>query len=441
MSSPDTSALAEMNAVGEAPRFKELDEWLCWQEGLHFTAIELGLDRCRQVAERMHILQPGFKVLTVAGTNGKGSSVTMLDMILKRSGYRTGKYTSPHLLRYNERICVDGVEASDEDICAAFDRIDKARGDISLTYFEFGTLAALDVFCQKGVDIAIMEVGLGGRLDAVNILDSHASLITSIDIDHENWLGHDRDSVGREKAGIIRANCPSVCSDPEPPESVVQYAEECGVHLDTLGSDFNYVISENSWSWESAKTKYTALVKPTANNDCQIQNASGVLMILDRIASDFPVSKEAVVSTMQDFRLHGRFQMVPGKVPYILDVAHNREAAELLVQNLEKLPMSGETHCVIGLFKDKNHDLIFNELNKIVDHWYISDLESDRAEKARLLTEKLRNITGSPNIHNFVHVDKAMDEVSRRTKPGDRIVVTGSFLTVKAAILRLRLDH
>ncbi len=424
-----------------SPRFSTLQEWLSWQEGLHFTAIELGLDRCRRVAERMGLLDPGFVVLSIAGTNGKGSSVTMLDMILRRSGYSTGKYTSPHLLRYNERICVDGCEVSDMMLCRAFDRIDQARGEISLTYFEFGTLAALEIFQQIGVQIAIMEVGLGGRLDAVNILDADAALVTSIDIDHENWLGSDRDSIGREKAGIFRTNKPAVCSDPEPPVSITDYAKDIGVKLELMNVDYSYEINGEAWSWQSGSTKYHALAKPSVNNDCQIQNAAGVLMLLEIMADRFPVSYDAVTVTMSEFRLNGRFQVVPGEVPYVLDVAHNRQAAQLLVSNLRKLPVTGLTHCVVGMLKDKNHESFFRELSVIVDSWYVVDLESERAARAALLTEKLIKVAGPQEVKEFEDLGKALACASRHVQAGDRILITGSFLTVRDGILWLESGH
>jgi len=440
MGTANTTLLSNNVEGVRLPRFHTLQEWLSWQEGLHFTAIDLGLDRCSSVAKRMGLLDPDFAVISVAGTNGKGSSATMLDMILRRSAYKTGLYTSPHLLRYNERVCVDGNEVSEAMLCCAFDRIDQARGDISLTYFEFGTLAALDVFCQAGVQIAIMEVGLGGRLDAVNILDADAALITSIDIDHENWLGHDRDSVGREKAGILRTDKPAVCSDPDTPASITDYAREIGVKLDLLDKDYSYEVIADAWNWQSASSRYHALAKPSVNNDCQIQNAAGVLMLLENIANSFPVGYEAITTTMRDFHLNGRFQIVPAEVAYVLDVAHNRQAAQLLVENLQKLPLAGLTYCVVGMLKDKNHELIFKELSEIVDSWYVVDLDSDRAAKASVLADKLTKTVNPQEMHEFEDINAALDAASKQAQIGDRILVTGSFLTVRAGILWLELE-
>jgi len=440
MATVNTTLLVNNVEGASAPRFHTLEGWLSWQEGLHFTAIDLGLDRCRSVAQRMGLLEPPFTVISVAGTNGKGSSVTMLDMILRRSGYRIGKYTSPHLLRYNERICTNGDEVSDALLCKAFDRIDKARGDISLTYFEFGTLAALEVFHQVGVQLAIMEVGLGGRLDAVNILDANAALVTSIDIDHENWLGSDRNSIGREKAGIFRKNKPAICSDPQPPASVIEYAKDIDVKLELMNEDYSYEVIGDKWNWQSGSLKYESLARPSSNDECQIQNAAGVLMLLKMISDQFQVKQDAVTTTMRDFRLNGRFQVVQAAVPYILDVAHNRQAAHLLVKNLNKLPHAGKTHCVLGMLKDKNHAMIFRELSSIVNIWHVVNLCSERAAKADELAEILKNSVNPSELNIFEDVNTALDYASKHVQPGDRIVITGSFLTVRAGIMWLELE-
>ncbi|MEE9551556.1 MAG: Mur ligase family protein, partial [Gammaproteobacteria bacterium] len=249
-----------------AMRFQTLAEWLAWQESLHFTAIELGLDRCLSVADTLGLLQPNYTVISVAGTNGKGSSVAMLESILRHAGYKTACYTSPHLVRYNERIQIKGEEVTDKALCKAFDRIDKARGDISLTYFEFGTLAALDIFQRSGIDIAILEVGLGGRLDAVNCLDADIALVTSIDIDHENWLGSDRESIAREKAGIFRTSRPAICSDPNPPDSLLRYADSQDTPLYLQDHDYKYQITKDTWLWQTDSIRYANLPKPDLYN-------------------------------------------------------------------------------------------------------------------------------------------------------------------------------
>ena len=424
--------LANNLETDHVPRFHLLEDWLSWQQDLHFTAIDLGLERCSAVAERMGLLDPDFTVISVAGTNGKGSSVTMLDMILRRSGYLTGKYTSPHLLKYNERICTNGLEVEDEQLCRAFDRVDRARDGISLSYFEFGTLAALEIFRQQEVEIGIMEVGLGGRLDAVNILDADLALITSIDVDHENWLGDNRNSVGREKAGILRKGKPAVCSDPEPPQSITEYADETGVKLELLNKDYSYRIKNDVWDWKAGPLEYLGLPRPDVYNDCQLQNAAGVIMLLKMMSNQFEVYEDAIITTMRDFRLQGRFQIIPGAVPYILDVAHNVEAVKLLASNLQKLDVKGKTHCVIGMQKDKNHEAIFRELDKIVDVWHLADLPGENTANAAFLSEKLKIFMKPEEMHEFADVDKALEFASQSAVAGDLIVITGSFLTVNA---------
>ncbi len=436
---PNVAALDSW--TGESLRFTSLAEWLAWQEGLHFTAIELGLDRCLSVAGRMNLLAPRYAVISVAGTNGKGSSTIMLDAILRHAGYRTGCYTSPHLTHYNERISVDGVEVSDRALCEAFDRIDRARGDISLTYFEFGTLAALDIFWRAGVDIAVLEVGLGGRLDAVNCVDADAALITSIDLDHENWLGPDRESIGREKAGIMRAKSPAVCSDPEPPQSIIDYAAGLGTTLYLQGKDYQYEITGDYWSWRCATAAYTNLPRPSLHNARQVENAAGVLMTLTTLADRFPVTAEAIRQGLQGFNVGGRFQLVPDRAQVVLDVAHNPGAIRLLVHNLRGLPVAGSTHVLIGILKDKNHVAIFREIAAVADFWHVVSLEGPRGTDCETLAAELAALGITGNVFAYDTVAAALNRVRDIVKPQDRIVVTGSFLTVGAAIHHLRLQH
>ena len=419
---------------GSAPRFTHLADWLAWQESLHFTAIELGLDRCNKVAQRMGLLQLDSKVVSISGTNGKGSSAAMLDTMLRRAGYRVGAYTSPHLTRYNERICIDGRQVTDEQLCQSFDRIDRAREDISLTYFEFGTLAALDLFQRAAPDIVLLEVGLGGRLDAVNILDADVALVVTIDLDHEKWLGYTREAIGREKAGIFRCGRPAICSDPDAPASIAACARETGAQLYQAGRDFSCATAADGWTWNGPDRLVEGLPRPGLNNDRQVQNAAGVLMALDLLAAEFPVSVDVIKAGLRDFRLAGRFQIVPGETPYILDVAHNRQAVSALVENLRKIPGVGATHIVIGMLRDKNHDAVFAELAEIVDHWYLAELQEDRAAPLTELTGALSSHVDAARIRAFGTVCDALAEAERCARVGDRIIVTGSFVTVGAAI-------
>ncbi|NNE38278.1 MAG: bifunctional folylpolyglutamate synthase/dihydrofolate synthase, partial [Gammaproteobacteria bacterium] len=300
---------------------RTLKEWLDWQESLHFTAIELGLDRCRRVADAMHLLPPSYFVISIAGTNGKGSCAVLLELILREAGYKTGLYSSPHLTRYNERIKINGEEQPDEHLCDSFSRINQSRGEISLTYFEFGTLAAMDIFARNQIDIAIMEVGMGGRLDAVNMLDANTALISTIDIDHEQWLGSTREEIGREKAGIFRSMRPAICGDLNPPSTINEVAELVGASLFQVGNDFQFDISDNSWSWRSGKSRYSNLPVP-GNVEFQVQNAATVLMALESMAEQFPVSQEAILTGLKKFAIPGRFQVINGDTTVVLDVAH-----------------------------------------------------------------------------------------------------------------------
>ena len=415
-------------------RFRSIDKWLHWQESLHFTAIELGLERCRRVANNMGLLNPSYNVISVAGTNGKGSSIIMLDRILRNAGYKIGRYTSPHLLRYNERICINGNEATDTELCESFDRIDRARGDISLTYFEFGTLAALDLFRQHNVQLAILEVGLGGRLDAVNILDADISLITSIDIDHQEWLGNNRESIGREKAGIFRNLAPAICSEPNPPQSLLDCSEALGTPISILGSDYQFNLINDTWSWSTKDTRIERLPRPMKYCDFQIQNASGVLMLLAKIQDEYPVSTENIKQGLSSFRLEGRFQIIPGAIPKILDVAHNRESIKALVNNLKMIPCYGKTHIILGMLKDKDHQRVIKELIEITDTWHFVSISQDRGIEAKILTSELKALGRLENISEYSNVEEALDKIHKLSMPDDRIIITGSFYTVGAAI-------
>lgn len=415
-------------------RFNRLEKWLDWQESLHFTAIELGLERCRRVADNMGLLKPSYNVISVAGTNGKGSSITLLDKILRNADYKVGRYISPHLLKYNERICINGEEVSDAELCESFDRIDRARGDISLTYFEFGTLAALDLFRQHNVELAILEVGLGGRLDAVNVLDADVALITSIDIDHQQWLGDNRESIAREKAGIFRNKALAICSDPNPPQSLLDCADALGTPLSIAGRDYSYSSNNDTWSWQTKDLFLDELPRPMQYCDFQLQNAAGVLKVLDEIEHDYPVSVENIKQGLASFRLNGRMQIIPGKVAKILDVAHNSQSVKALVDNLKAIPCVGQTHLLVGMLKDKDHPEVLKVLSEIADSWSIVTLSQDRGCDAKTLLSDLGVLGIKDNVSEFKDVEDALEQLHQSSKSGDRIVVTGSFLTVGAAL-------
>lgn len=418
-------------------RFDNLDDWLSWQEGLHFTSIELGLDRCKTVASKLDLLSPDFTVISVAGTNGKGSSVTMLNNILSTAGYHTGAYMSPHLVRYNERIRVDGQEIDDETLCESFTRIDQARGKISLTFFEFGTLAAIDIFQSQEIDVAIMEVGLGGRLDAVNILDADIALVTSIALDHQFWLGKDRESIAREKAGIFRSNRPAICSDPNPPKTLINYASELQADLSILGRDYVYSQTRDSWDWNTSKHEYKNLPRPCLYNRYQTSNAAGVMMALESLPEHFTISEHAIHQGLKQFQLAGRFQRIEGEVEIILDVAHNQQAATILAENIQALDCSGKTHVVIGMLSDKDHTAVFTALDTIADSWWIVELDSPRATETSILIDELQKLGSGKPVQTYSDMATALDDVMNLTAKQDRIVITGSFLTVGAAMHEL----
>jgi dihydrofolate synthase/folylpolyglutamate synthase len=416
------------------PRFSTLADWLAWQETLHPRKIDLGLERVMRVAERMQLLTPGHGVITVAGTNGKGSSVAMLESILSSAGYRVGCYTSPHLLRYNERIRIAGEEIDDAALCAAFESVDMARGDTSLSYFEFGTLAALQLFSLARLDIALLEVGMGGRLDAVNILDADAALVTSIDIDHSAWLGEDREAIGREKAGIFRPGRPAVCSDPEPPASVFKQARAVSAHWYAPGCGFDWSTSGRGWNWQSHEKAFQDLPLPALPGSHQLQNAAGVLMVLNVLREQFPLHREDIERGLVAVTLAGRCQFLPGGIETILDVAHNPDSAEKLAQLLRDRSIRGRTRMVLGMLSDKDAAAFTTVLSPVVDDWYLATLPGERG----LTAVQLQRLIGGRAEHVisrlFEDVETACRQAHADAVDGDRVVVCGSFVTVAKAL-------
>ena len=420
-------------------RFNTLEQWLAWQESLHPTTIELGLDRVRTVLERLELHRPAFKIITVAGTNGKGSSVAMLESIYHQASYQIGVYSSPHMLRYNERIRINGEEVVDDALCQAFSRIDQARGDISLTYFEFGTLAAFEIFSQAKLDLVILEVGLGGRLDAVNVLDADVALITALHIDHESWLGKDRETIALEKAGIMRKAKPVVISDLDLPKKVLDYAQQLGAPIHRIGIEFDYEYDDKavngqarSWSWHSRHETRSALNFPALRGRYQLQNAAGVMMVLELMSSEFPVNQQNIRQGLAAVTLPGRLQIVPGKVIQIFDVAHNPQAAASLRQSLSDMPCPGKTHAVIAMLHDKDIHGVLQQMSQVVDNWYIADLAVERAEKATKIESILKEI----GVGSAVGVECAVTGLDAyecalaQVNEHDRIVVFGSFFLV-----------
>ncbi len=415
-------------------RFTTLDAWLSWQESLHPAEIDLGLERVATVMQRLHPQPPPFPVITVAGTNGKGSSVAMLEAILLAAGYRVGAYTSPHLLRYNERVRINGQPVTDALLIASFDRLDVARSDTSLTYFEFGTLAALDIFYQERLDVIVLEVGLGGRLDAVNVVDPTIALITSISVDHAEWLGDDRESIALEKAGIMRAGRPVIFSGQDMPRSLAQQARALKAPLSVLERDFHYRKSTTGWQWWSGSKPPMQLPYPALRGDHQLDNAAGVLMVLQQLADPLPVSLSAIREGLQQIVLPGRFQVIPDAVTWILDVAHNPEGIGRLAAMLGATRARGRTLVVLGMMQDKDIHNAIRQLQGEVDVWYTANLTTSRSANAEAMAGVIRQVTGSNQVTACEAVEAACEAAKTAARDGDRILVCGSFYTVAAAL-------
>lgn len=422
--------VANPKATFKPMRFTTLADWLAWQETLHPRAIDMGLGRVSRVFEAMGGNRRVPFTITVGGTNGKGSCVALLDAILRAQGYRVGTYTSPHILKYNERIRIDGRMVGDAPICEAFARIDAARGATSLSFFEFGTLAALDIFADAGLDVQILEVGLGGRLDAVNIIDTDAALLASIDIDHQEWLGHTREAIGLEKAGIFRAGRPAVIGDPAVPDSVLGYAEQQGVPLRCQGRDFGYEVTGQGWTWWSGTARLDDLPRPAIPGEHQLMNAAAVLETLHRIADRRPVSVDAIRGGLAGVSLMGRFQFFPGEVPVLLDVAHNPQAVGMLAGHLRREFAGRRIHAVFAVMRDKDIVGIVEHIRAVIDHWYLAPLAMPRAATAGELLEIFRDLGVSAVEQGFGDVGAALAKARAGARSGDLILVFGSFFLV-----------
>ena len=411
-------------------RFQTLSDCLRWQEQLHPKTIDLGLSRVQQVWRHLHTEDFSCPVITVAGTNGKGSCVAMLQAIYREAGYSVGSYTSPHLWRYNERIRINGEAVSDAAICEAFARIDTARQDTSLTYFEFGTLAALDIFKQHGLDVVILEVGLGGRLDAVNIIDANVALITAIDLDHVQWLGGDRESIGREKAGILRSNNVGIASDPRPPKSLFDYAQTLGNRLLHLGQDFNIQQEAGSWSWHYGTRHRVGLPQPALPGEHQVRNAAAVIMVIESLQSRLPVSQAQLRLGLLAVRLPGRFQLVPGDVTHIYDVAHNPAAAQQLATTLKRAQLNGTVHAVFSALADKDIAGIVAPMCEVVMHWYVAPLTAVRGAKLQSLVDAIHSVCPQAHIAQYSDLTQASTSAEQQAQAADIVLTYGSFYTV-----------
>ncbi|MDB5885084.1 MAG: FolC bifunctional protein [Polaromonas sp.] len=427
-----------------------LDDWLAYCERLHPKNIDMGLERVRAVAERMG-LKFECPIITVAGTNGKGSTCAMLEAILMESGYRTGVYTSPHLVHFEERCRVRGDIVGAAELVAEFGRVENARRqndeEISLTYFEFTTLAILQLLAHAKLDVVILEVGLGGRLDAVNILDADCAVITSIDLDHMELLGKDRESIGFEKAGIMRAGRPVVVSDPVPPQSVIDHAAALGADLWRFGHDFNFSGDKLQWNWAGRGRRYAGLAYPALRGANQLVNAAGVLAALAALRDRLPVTAQSVRNGLSMVELPGRFQIVPGQPALVLDVAHNPHAVAALSENLDAMGFYPCTHAVFGAMADKDVGPMLKRIGPLVDQWYFTDLPTPRAatgEGLRLLWQA-GNTRADASAQAYASPEAALQAAVKAANPTDRIVVFGSFHTVggilKDGVPRLSAPH
>ncbi len=411
-----------------------LSEWLAHCERLHPKTIELTLDRVKAVQARLGLrFDPATLLVVVGGTNGKGSTCAMLESIALAAGYRVGLFSKPHLVHFEERCRLNGQMVSAEALVPQFEAVEAARGDISLTYFEFTFLAIARLLAGAALDLVILEVGLGGRLDAVNAFDADCAMLTSIDVDHTEFLGPDRESIGREKAGIFRRGKAAIVSDPMPPASVIDVARAVGADLRRAGVDFRASGDRQQWQWSGRQTRFSGLAYPALRGANQLLNAAGVLAAFEALRERLPVSAQAVRSGFASVELPGRFQVVAGQPTIVLDVAHNPHSVAALAQNLDQMGFFPRTHAVYGAMRDKDIATILGRMAPLVDAWHFTDLPAARAATASDLAAAYRRLPeGGRAVPVAEHASPvaALDAAIAAADPVDRIVVFGSFYTV-----------
>jgi dihydrofolate synthase/folylpolyglutamate synthase len=413
-----------------------LDGWLGHIESLHprgQAGIELGLDRVLRVKEVLGQRQ-ACPVITVGGTNGKGSTCAMLERILLSAGYRVGVYASPHLLHYNERVRIDGRPAADARFCAAFARVEAARREVPLTYFEFGTLAAWEMFAEPALDAIILEVGLGGRLDATNAYDADCAIIASVGLDHVAYLGDTRESIGREKAGICRVGRPLICGDADPPESIAEVCRLAGADYWRIGRDFGFLRQEGQWQYWGGRgeerRKLGGLAFPALRGDCQLHNASCAIAALDCLRERLPVSAQDIRRGLSEVEVAGRCQVLPGRPQLVLDVAHNPQAATELGRSIGGMGFARATWAVFGMMADKDVAGVVEAMKARVDHWLPCDLPGPRAASAAVLADVIAKVAPDGTAGRFASPAAALAFAREKAGVDDRIVAFGSFLTV-----------
>jgi dihydrofolate synthase/folylpolyglutamate synthase len=410
---------------------RTLTEWLEYIERIHPKSIQLGLDRVREVREALdsRIAAPIF---VVGGTNGKGSTCAMLEAIALAAGYRVGLYTSPHLVHYNERVRIDGKPVDDASLCAAFAAVESARAacGILLTYFEFGTLAAWELFARAALDVVILEVGLGGRLDAVNVFDADCAVLTGVALDHMDYLGSTREEIGAEKAGIFRLGKPAVVADSEPPRTVIEAANRIGADLHLIGRDFGYAGERGQWSFWGRRGRRAGLAYPALRGAVQLVNASAALAALDTLHERLPIGAQDVRNGLATVQLPARFQVLAGRPTVILDVAHNPQAATVLAANLSDMGFFPETYAVVGMLRDKDMAGVCAALKGRISAWFVASLSGPRAASSAQLAEAIAAVHAGGEIFTFDSPRKAFAAARGQANENDRIAVFGSFYTV-----------
>ena len=406
-----------------------LTDWLGYIESIHPSTIDLTLERIKIVIERLN-LDISFPILTVGGTNGKGSTCSILESIYREAGYKVACYTSPHFLNFNERIKIQALAVSDEVICEAFSRIESAREGVTLTYFEYGTIAAMIIFSEAHVDVAILEVGLGGRLDAVNVFDADCAIVTTVDLDHMDYLGHTREAIGFEKAGIYRTEKTAICGDFDPPQSLINYAEFIHADLKIIGKDFGYEAHHDSFDFLIDSTFVMNLPLPKLQGDFQLANATNALMAVKAMEDKLPLTEISIQKGIALTLLPGRFQEVKKMPSLIFDVAHNPQAARSLSHNLKTHVVPGKTIAVFSILKDKDIFGVINVLNLDIDDWFIAEIQNERAASIETISNTIQKINPSAHIEAFRNIQEAYQFASKEVTRNDRIIVFGSFFTV-----------
>lgn len=421
------------------PAGAPLSDWLTWLETLSPKEIDLGLERVQSVLERLSLERPG-DVLLIAGTNGKGSSVAMTESLLNAAGYRVGAYTSPHIIHYNERIAIGGMPASDDEIVAAFERVEAVRHGAALTYFEYGTLAAFVVFAASNLDVWVLEVGMGGRLDACNAIEPTASLITNVSLDHCDWLGDEVETIALEKAGVMRKGVPTVFGSPDVPNAILKHAESIGAELILVGRDFSYERgTAGAWNWTGRATRRLSLRAPGLQGEFQTGNAAAVLALIEAAGLGKALDSGLLDHVLSNLTLTGRMQAVrAGGANWLLDVAHNPAAATVLATALETHEVAGKTWAIVGLLDDKDVEGVVAPLDSQVDHWIAVTASSPRALDVAELARRIANCSGRP-CRISESLSDAMEYARRGASENDRILVTGSFYLVGPALLNLGL--